>query len=150
MHPGELQLRLADAFIVGYLSFAVAWPLLWDKLPRAARLLRRVGLFHRWDMMLTPSNRGYSVVVMLAYADGTTERRELPINRVYRTCLANRLYADRSLARHVLAVSMGGLWIDGERELIEAQLVLVEHTAPGLGCLGVATTKDHVLARGAA
>ena len=149
MYTGEAGLGLADAFIVAYACFAVAWPLLWDRLPRAARQLRRFGLFHRWDMMLAPGTRGYSLVVVLSYTDGGTERRELPAARVYRTCLANELCVDRSLARHVLGVAMSGLWIDAERELAEAQLVLVERRLPGLGVPGEVTTTERVLARGA-
>jgi hypothetical protein len=148
MYTGEPYFRLADVLIVAYLCFAVVWPFVWDKLPRAAMQLRRLGLFHRWDMMLAPGTRGYSVVIELSYIDGSMERRELPANLIYQTCLANRLCVDRSLARHVLGVAMSGLWIDAERELVEARLVLVERRLPGLGVPGDVTTTDHVLAKG--
>lgn len=143
-------LGMADALIAAYLCFAFAWPLVWDRLPNIAKQLRRLGLFHRWDMMLAPGASGYSLVVELSYADGGAERRELPANRIYRTCLANLLLREPSHARHVLGVAVSALWIDADRDLVEARLVLIERRLPGLGVPGEVMTREHVVAKGAA
>jgi hypothetical protein len=141
------RLSSVDGVIVAYLALAVCWPLLWDRFPRAERLLRRLGLFHRWDMMLAPATETVVARIRLTYVDGSQEHHALPANDIIGISIANKIAMDPACAAHMLEVALRGVWTSRENDLTDVALVLVVHRVPPLGSAGVVSRSEHVMAK---